>query len=129
MRILIKYDSSWRNSFLEDGEGVLDVARKFVATSRSKEGPNVKDISMDTILGVLSRLIGDKRRLNVAKSKDDFYFKDMDISFKDIPFESVVWNEIVLLTNKSNKKPPKDTFFGILQEDEPIFMSEYAYIL
>lgn len=126
MRILIEYDSSWRNSFLEDGEGALDVARKFVATSKSKEEPNVKDISMDTVLGVLSRLIGDKRRLNVAKSKDDFYFKDMDISFKDIPSKSVVWNEIVYLMNKSNKRPAKDTFFGIISEDEPLFFSEYA---
>ena len=83
MKIIIDYESSWQNSFLTGSNDEPVKKREFKASSKSKEAEDVKPISHNTILGVLSRLIGDQRKLYQAKNSEKFYFKDMDISFTE----------------------------------------------
>ncbi len=128
MRIFIKYNSIWQNSFLSGSNNEPVKNRKFKASSKSKETEDIKSISMNTILGVLSRLIGDQRKLYQAKNSDDFYFKDMDISFRETG-QSQVWIETVSIINKSENRPPQNSFIGIIKEDEPLFFSEHSAIL
>ena len=75
MKIEIKYKSSWRNSFLDgsNNEPLPKGGRKFVAsmTNLKKEGNYIcRNITHDTVMGVLNRLIGDQRKLYQSRSQD-----------------------------------------------------------
>ena len=68
MKITIEYESSWRNSFLDgnNNEPLPKKGRDFVGsmTSLKKEGNFlVREITLDTVMGILNRLIGDQRKL------------------------------------------------------------------
>ncbi|VVH56215.1 FIG00921294: hypothetical protein, partial [uncultured Gammaproteobacteria bacterium] len=83
MRITIKYDSCWRNSFL-DGDNNVPVpkrGRKYIAsiTSLKNEKNFLKrEISEDTVMGVLNRLIGDQRKLYQSRQDENYYFADIE---------------------------------------------------
>ncbi len=126
MKIIIDYSSIWQNSVLEEAEITIS-KRKFKASSKSKEPPDVKKITKNTVLGVLSRLIGDKRKLYQAKASEDFYFKDMEITFNYL--KKNTWNETAFLINKSEARPPQSGFIGTLEGNDPLFFSEYAATL
>jgi len=139
MRILIEYDSCWHMSFLGDDdkkpiEKVNSKAntpsdtgymQKFVATSKA-QGQKESHTSVSTVLGVLSRLIGDQRKLYQARSSNNFYFSDIEscISFKEINTEST--NELVYLTNKSDDRCSQGNFLGVISDDNPWFSSKIA---
>lgn len=129
MKIIIDYHSSWRNSVLTGSNDEPVQKRNFKASSKSKEAIDVREISKNTVLGVLCRLIGDQRKLYQAKATDDFYFKNLDITFQEVHSKSISWNETAFLINKSENRPPQSSFLGVLNEDEPLFFSKYAYTL
>ncbi len=92
MKITIKYDSCWRNSFLDgdNNEPVPKKGRKHVAsiTSLKNEKNFIKrDISKDTVMGVLNRLIGDQRKLYQSKKDVNYFFENIEhkISGRDNP--------------------------------------------
>lgn len=128
MKIIIDYESSWRNSFLTGSNDEPVKKREFKASSKSKEAEDVKPISHNTILGVLSRLIGDQRKLYQAKNSEKFYFKDMDISFTETK-NPEKWIEKAFLINKSENRPPQSSFIGVLDKDELLFFSDYSATL
>lgn len=128
MKIIIDYDSSWQNSVLTGSNDEPVKKRDFKASSKSKEVEDVRNITYNTVLGILSRLIGDQRKLNQAKQSEDFYFKDMSISFKHTKLQNQ-WLEKVFLINKSENRPTQSSFIGVLNENEPLFFSEYAATL
>lgn len=128
MKIIIDYESVWQNSFLTGSNDEPVKKREFKASSKSKEAEDVKEISHNTILGILSRLIGDQRKLYQVKHNDDFYFKDMDISFQHTK-HSKTWIEKAFLINKSENRPPQSSFIGVLKEDESLFFSDYSATL
>jgi len=74
MKISIEYDSCWRNSFLDgtNNEPLPKGGRDFLGsmTNLKVEG-NFKthEITLDTVMGLLNRLIGDQRKLYQARSK------------------------------------------------------------
>lgn len=133
MKIIIDYSSTWRNSVLtgsNDKPVNKDNKRSFKASSKSKEDIDTKEITDSTILGILCRLIGDQRKLYQAKTSDDFYFKDMDISYKHLDDRNKkIWTETALLVNKSENRPSQGSFIGVLNKDEPLFFSEYSATL
>lgn len=129
MKIVINYNSTWRNSILNGSNDEPVTKRTFKASSKSMTPPDVKSISENTVLGVLSRLVGDQRKLYQVKKSDDFYFKDMNISFKEIEKERLVWNETVFLINKDEDRPPQSSYIGVLADNEPLFFSEYSATL
>lgn len=137
MQIFIEFDSIWQNSFLH-GSDAKSIGEKpngkynkrdFKATSKSNEVDH-REITKSTILGVLSRLIGDQRKLYDARTSDNYYFKDMEdsISFKKDDSKIDTWEEKVFLVNKTEsiKRPSKNTFLGVIKEDEKLFFSETA---
>lgn len=126
MRIIIDYESSWRNSFLEGSNDEPIQKREFKASSKSNAEPDIKPITLNTVLGILCRLIGDQRKLYQAKEDDNFYFKNMPISFHELKKEYLS-TETVMLINKSEGRPAQSSFIGTLEENEPLFFSENAY--
>jgi len=131
MKIVIEFDSIWQNSFLygQDDKPIdKNNQRAFKATSKNKE-IDKKEISKSTVLGILSRLIGDQRKLYQARESEDYYFKDKEecIDFQVKDKES--WNENIFIVNKSEKRPPQGSYLGVIQENEKLFFSETAPIL
>lgn len=86
MKIIIEYDSCWRNAFLggSNNEPVPKKGREFLGsmTSLKKEGNfKVCENTLDTVMGVLNRLIGDQRKLYQARSKmyeSAYYFEALE---------------------------------------------------
>lgn len=130
MRITIEYHSAWRNSFL-DGTDELpinkkDNSRKFKATSKA-DNVDERQITLNTVLGILGRLIGDQRKLYQARQEvfDDYYFKGLEdkIRYED---QSIISHETAYVINKSENRPGQSTFLGVLPDDTPLFFSPYS---
>ncbi|RTL02851.1 MAG: hypothetical protein EKK57_00940 [Proteobacteria bacterium] len=131
MRITIKYHSTWRNSFL-DGTDELpinkrDNSRKFKPTGNKDNNIDERQITLNTIFGVLCRLIGDQRKLYQARQEvfDDYYFKGLEdkISYED---QSIIFHETAYIINKSDDRPSQGTFLGVLPDNTPLFFSPYS---
>ena len=131
MKITIEFDSIWQNSFLDGNDNKpisKENKRSFKATSKNSD-VDYKNISKTTILGVLSRLVGDQRKLYDARNSEDYYFKDIE----DLILEPVVtykhWTENVYIINKSEVRPAKSVYLGTIKEDEKLFFSESSSYL
>jgi len=127
---MIKYDSSWHNSFLSGSDELpldRDNKRDFIATSKSKEVIS-KPITESTVLGVLCRLIGDQRKLHKIKVSESYYFKDIEnlISFDVDKHEESISTETVFLINKTNSRPAQSTFLGVIPDNTELFFSQTA---
>jgi hypothetical protein len=131
MKIIIDYESSWRNSFLDDEiNGNSNLKRKYIASSKklkdNDDNYKIRDVGLNTVLGILSRLIGDQRKLYQSKNElfDKYFFKDIEnkISFKD---EFYSWSELVYLRNMNNSDDPA-SYTGLLNENHPLLSSDYS---
>ena len=81
MRITIEYESSWRNSFLDgnNNEELPAKGRNYIASNtnlRNEENFIKREVTLDTIMGILCRLIGDQRKLYQARKEEygPYYF-------------------------------------------------------
>ena len=129
MKITIKYDSCWRNSFLDgdNNEPLPKKGRKYIAslTSLKNEKNFIKrDISKDTVMGVLNRLIGDQRKLYQSKKDANYFFKNMEhqISSKDNP---KLTQEMTYLRNISGSTD-QNSFTGAIKSNDAMFNSDYS---
>ena len=135
MQILIEYESSWRNSFLEDFDGnnkpLPKKGRKFIASGQNISGARSnsenfmkRKITHDTVMGVLNRLIGEQRKLYQARQNKQYYFSQLEqkISFKDNPSYSY---EVIYLRNKNNSED-QNSFTGMIKTNDAIFKSDYS---
>ena len=132
MKITIDYDSCWRNSFLggSNNEPLPSKGREFVGsmTNLKKEGNfKLRDITLDTIMGLLNRLIGDQRKLYQARSKmyeSKYYFEDIEskVIFIDKPN---LTNEMTFIRNM-NGSTDQNSFTGMIKVTDPVFTSDYA---
>lgn len=132
MKILIDYDSSWRNSFLNgsNAEPLPNKGRAFIGsmTNLKKEGNFLeRSISTDTVMGLLNRLIGDQRKLYQARNKlfaENYYFEDLEegISFVDKP---KLTNEMTYIRNITGSTD-QQSFTGVIKSNDPLFTSEYS---
>lgn len=140
MRIIIEYESSWRNSFLDgDNNSILPKkGREFIGSMQAlndKKLDNFKkrELTIDTVMGVLNRLIGDQRKLYQARNKcfaKDYYFADIEelVSFNDITDKKILSNEVVYIRNMNGSKD-QNSFSGMLKTNDPMFMSDYSEAL
>jgi hypothetical protein len=142
MKILIEFDSCWQTSFLGDDvkKPVGKVAskvnkassdgymQKFVATSGTR-GETPAPLSLSTILGVLSRLIGDQRKLYQSRQQDNYYFADLENKITWNLSEPKMVNELMYLTNKSDERCGQSSFLGVLEDDNPWFFGKDSYLL
>lgn len=131
MEITIEYHSCWRNSFLDktNNEKVdKKNNREYIAsTTRLKKPENFikRDITIDTIMGVLNRLIGEPRKLWQAREDENYYFKDIEplVQFNDNV--KCLSQERVYLRNL-NANPNPSSFSGIYKTSSPIFTSDFS---
>jgi len=132
MKIIIEYDSCWRNSFLggSNNEPVPKKGREFLGsmTNLKKEG-NFKfhETTLNTVMGVLNRLIGDQRKLYQARNKlyeQSYYFENLEdkVSFTD---KAEKTNEITFIRNM-NRSFDQNSFTGMIKTTAPVFSSNYS---
>ena len=133
MKIIIDYESSWRNSFLDgdNNEPLPKKGRKFVGSMTSLRKPEnfiKRKITQDTVMGVLNRVIGDQRKLYQARANDDYFFKDIDylntdkITFNDNTLET---NEMIFIRNISGSTD-QNAFTGAIKSNDVMFSSDYS---
>lgn len=132
MKIIIDYDSCWRNSFLggSNNEPLPKKGREFVGsmTNLKAEGNfKVCESTLDTVMGLLNRLIGDQRKLYQARSKvyeSAYYFEDLEskVTFTDKP---QLTNEMTFIRNMKGSTD-QNSFTGMIKVTDPVFTSEYS---
>lgn len=136
IEIIINFDSCWQNGFLEGADAFVEKGKKekkpvykvreFFATSQSDQSTD-KQLTKNTVLGVLCRLIGDQRKLFEARLEDDYYFKDMEdaVSFS-YDTERKSFSEKVIIVNKSDNRCAQSTYLGVIPNDCQLFSSPYS---
>lgn len=134
MKIEIKYESSWRNSFLDGSNNEAlpkqknGTYRKFIGSMTSldkKENYISRKITLDTVMGILNRLLGDQRKLYQARAHEAYYFKKIEslVTFEDLP--DYANQEIVFVRNITGSED-KNSYTGMIRVDDPIFSSDYS---
>ncbi len=133
MKIIIDYEASWRNSFLDgdNNESLPKKGRNFIGsmTTLKKEGNFIaREVTLDTVMGLLNRLIGDQRKLYQARDKQyekKYYFEDLEhlVTFEDKPkFEN---NELVYIRNMKGSND-QNSFTGMIKSNDVMFSSDYT---
>lgn len=135
MRITIKYDASWRNSFLagSNNEPLPKGGRDFVGSMKKlaeRDNENKysnyikREVTHDTVMGVLNRLIGDQRKLYQSREGKNYFFSDLEsqITFSDLPNQN---NETVFLRNITGSTD-QNSFSGMVKANDPVFNSDYS---
>lgn len=133
MRIMIEYESSWRNSFLDgmNDEPLPKKGRNFVASMTELKKPEnyfARGVTKNTVMGVLNRLIGDQRKLYQSRQGYEdvpYYFEDLEskVSFVDKP--TAVNTEITYIRNLKGSTD-QNSFTGMIKVNDPIFKSDYS---
>lgn len=130
MKITITYESSWRNSFLDgDNNSPLPAkGRKFVGSMtnlRNADNFIQREVTLDTVMGVLNRLIGDQRKLYQARSGQNYFFADIEssVSFEDTP--SIINNEMTYIRNVTGSTD-QNSYTGMIKVKDPMFLSDYS---
>ena len=130
MKITIEYEASWRNSFLDgnNNEKLPSKGRKFIGSMKSlgkAENFIQRNISLDTVMGILNRLIGDQRKLYQSRESQAYYFKDIEglVEFEDVP--RVINNDMTYIRNITGSTD-QNSYTGMIQINDPVFNSEYS---
>jgi len=132
MKISIEYESSWRNSFLDgsNDEKLPKNGRKFIASGtnlndgRHPENFIKREITLNTVMGVMNRLIGDQRKLYQSRQDERYYFRQIEpvISFADQP---TLTNEMTYIRNITGSND-QNSFTGMIKTNDVIFQSDYS---
>jgi len=122
MIIDITYEGKWSNSFLDDpkprNEKGETPPRNYIATTSTlKSDPDAyrfRDITLNTIYGVLYRLVGARKALDLMLEEDTSLIKTIisegRISFRHTP--TSITKEIVYLRNAKNE-PAQAEYAGV----------------
>ncbi len=130
MKIEIEYEASWRNSFLEgsNDEALPKGGRKFIGSItalKKSENYITRDVTHNTVMGILNRLIGEQRKLYQAREDKNYFFKEVEplVTFND---EVKVKNsELVYLRNMSGNTD-QNSFTGMINTNDSMFSSDYS---
>jgi hypothetical protein len=132
MKIVIDYEASWRNSFLDgdNNEPVPKGGRDFIGSMKNltvAENFKVKVVTLDTVMGLMNRLIGDQRKLYQARQKfcaSNYFFEDIEplVTFEDKP---LVTEEVVFLRNMKGSTD-QNGFTGMIKMNDQLFTSDYS---
>lgn len=132
MRIMIEYEASWRNSFLDpatsNNEPLPKNGRKFFGSMtnlKKSENYLAREVTIDTVMGILNRLIGDQRKLYQARASDNYYFRAIEkaVYFEDRP--KVLNVETVYIRNISGSTD-QNSYAGMIRATDPAFTSDYS---
>ncbi|MDF1583141.1 MAG: type I-Fv CRISPR-associated protein Cas5fv [Methyloprofundus sp.] len=131
MKITIEYESSWRNSFLDgsNNEPLPKGGRKFIGSMTNLKKPEnfiKRDVTLDTVMGILNRLIGDQKKLYQSRLAENYYFKEIEslTSFTDNPTR-INDNEMTYIRNMTGSTD-QNSFSGIIKVQDPVFLSDYS---
>lgn len=108
-----------------NNEPVPKKGRKFVGSMTSlkkEENRMYRGVSQNTIEGILSLLIGDRRKLYQAKCDPEYFFNDMQLEFTD---ETTETEELVYVRNLTGNYD-QNSYCGLLNDMHPIFTSTYS---
>jgi len=133
MKIIIDYESSWRNSFLDgdNNEPLPKKGRKFVSSMTNLRKPEnfiKRVVTLDTVMGVLNRIIGDQRKLYQARNNESYYFKSIDfvdsnkVIFTDNTTETREMTYIRNITGSTDQ----NSFTGAIKSNDAMFSSDYS---
>ena len=132
MRITIEYESSWRNSFLDgnNNEELPAKGRNYIASNtnlRNEENFIKREVTLDTIMGILCRLIGDQRKLYQARKEEygPYYFKGIEPSVSFSMLNDTEFEELVYLRNMKGSFD-QNSFTGMIRTTDPAFSSDYS---
>ena len=133
MQIIIDYESSWRNSFLDgsNNEPIPKNGRKFIASmTELKKAGNYKthQITKDTVMGILNRLIGDQRKLYQSRSGENYYFQHIETVLTENNIEDHIQykdQEMVFIRNVSGSED-QNSFTGMIKTKDASFNSEFS---
>ncbi|MFT0694615.1 type I-Fv CRISPR-associated protein Cas5fv [Acinetobacter bereziniae] len=135
MKIIIEYESSWRNSFLDgsNNEKLPTGGRNFIGsmTTLKKDGNFIqRSVTKDTVMGVLNRLIGDQAKLYQARQRSNYYFADIEELLKDndIIDKPLITNEMVYIRNVTGSTD-QNSFTGLIKANDPAFKSPFSLSL
>jgi hypothetical protein len=132
MKILIEYEASWRNSFLDgsNNEPLPRGGRKFIASIQNlndrshPENYIERMVTKDTVMGIINRLIGDQRKLYQSRLSDNYFFNTIEplISFSDNP---ELTHEVTYIRNMTGSED-QNSFTGMIKTNDAIFTSDYS---
>lgn len=132
MKISIEYESSWRNSFLDgsNDEELPKTGRKFIASGtnlndRSHPENFIKrEITLNTVMGVMNRLIGDQRKLYQSRQDKNYYFREIEsvVTFED---KAILTSEMTYIRNIMGSND-RNSFTGMIKTNDVIFQSDYS---
>jgi len=129
MQITIAYDSSWRNSFLDgdNNEPLPKKGRKYKAsiTNLKQEANYIKrDITLNTVMGILNRLIGDQRKLYQSRKDSSYYFAGIEnkVNHQDYAQET---QEMTYLRNMGGSFD-QNSFTGSIKVNDKMFNADYS---
>lgn len=130
MKIIIDYESSWRNSFLDgsNNKELPKTGRKFIGSMtnlRKAENYINREVTLDTVMGILNRLIGEQRKLYQARNDENYFFKNVEplVSFKDNPV--VINNEMTYIRNITGSTD-QNSYTGMIKTNDKMFKSDYS---
>ena len=130
MKITIDYESSWRNSFLDgdNNEPLPKHGRKFIGSMTSLRKPEnfiEREVTIDTVMGILNRLIGDQRKLYQSRKLQSYFFRDIEeqVTFEDKP--TCINQEIAYVRNISGSTD-QNSYTGMIKTRDRIFTSGYS---
>jgi len=130
MKITIEYESSWRNSFLDgnNNEPLPKNGRKYIGSMTSLKKPEnfiKRQVTLDTVMGILNRLIGDQRKLYQARDDANYFFRAIEPHVKHEDKATVVNNEMTYIRNITGSTD-QNSYTGMIQTNDPIFSSDYS---
>jgi len=130
MRIVIDYESCWRNSFLDgnNNEPLPKGGRKYIGSMTNLKKPEnfiQRSITKDTVMGVINRLIGDQRKLYQARNSENYYFTDIEdlVKFEDKP--KVINREMIYIRNITGSTD-QNSYTGVIKSNDPILSSDFS---
>lgn len=130
MKISIEYESSWRNSFLagSNNEALPNHGRKFIGSmtelKKLKKNFIKREVTIDTVMGILNRIIGDQKKLYQSRNSSNYYFKNIEpsVKFIDKKYET---NEMTYIRNITGNTD-QNSFTGAIKTNDDIFLSDYS---
>lgn len=134
MKITIKYESSWRNSFLDGSNNEplpktsKGVGRSFIGSMTSlKKAENFipREVTLDTVMGVLNRLIGDQRKLYQSRTQQPYYFEGIEPLVSFVDKTDCISHEMTYIRNITGSTD-QNSYTGMVKVSDPVFSSDYT---
>ncbi len=87
-----------------------------------------REITHDTVMGVLNRLIGDQRKLYQSRNCPKYFFSGLEehISFNDQQNQSEPINTETVYIRNMEGNTDQNSFTGMIKANDPVFRSDYS---